>query len=512
MSMEFGKLNFAVGFNRTSAFPLDANSYFETYDDAVTAAAGAAEVGSADSAYYIGQLLIVKDATVGVGLYQINAGKTLTKFGQASSADELAEKVSALEARCTTIEGKLILATSEKDGLMSSVDKAKLDALETNYVQKDGDKVLSDNNYSAADKAIVDGIEGKLETEKQRAMAAEKENKDAIAADVKNLADNYYNKTQVEEKIAGKKTAYVYQDKADETYLADLKTQGKFNLGDNIYFKAKKVSDQWVSAILAEADASGYFYELSDLEVDHPSLEGYATKDEVSAVSTALDKETTRATGVENEIKTSLLEKATTEALNAVSADVAAIKADYLKSSDKTELTTAIGKKADQTALDTANAAIEGLQTSVGSAADEAAADGSLYARIANEVATRTSEDASLLKKITANETAITGLRGDLGLKEDTSDKETIFGKIAKLTEDIAAAGKIDSVKVNGVALPIENKAVDITIPDALVKSVEATQLSVSEQGKLGIKAVNVNLLEQTEGDTLVLQCGTATK
>lgn len=347
MSMEFGKLNFAVGFNRTSAFPLEANSYFESYDDAVTAAAGAVEVGSADSAYYIGQVLIVKDAKVGVGLYQINAGKTLTKFGQASSADELAEKVSALETRCTTIEGKLILATSKADGLMSSADKAKLDALETNYVQKDGDKVLSDNNYSAADKAIVDGIEGKLETEKQRAMAAEKENKDAIAADVKNLTDNYYNKTQVEEKIAGKKTAYVYQDKADETYLADIKTQGKFNLGDNIYFKAKKVSDQWVSAILAEADSNGYFYELSDLEVDHPSLEGYATKDEVSAVSTALDKETTRATGVENEIKNSLLEKATTEALNAVSAEVTAIKEDYLKSSDKTELTTAIGKKAE---------------------------------------------------------------------------------------------------------------------------------------------------------------------
>lgn len=129
MSMDFGKLNFAVGFNRTSAFPLDANSYFENYNDAVTAAAGAAEVGSADSAYYIGQLLIVKDTTVGVGLYQINAGKTLTKFGQASSADELAEKVSALEARCTTIEGKLILATTEKDGFLSKEDKAKLDGI-----------------------------------------------------------------------------------------------------------------------------------------------------------------------------------------------------------------------------------------------------------------------------------------------------------------------------------------------------------------------------------------------
>ena len=44
--MNFGKLNFAVGFNRTSAFPLDANSYFEDYASAETAAAGAAEVGS----------------------------------------------------------------------------------------------------------------------------------------------------------------------------------------------------------------------------------------------------------------------------------------------------------------------------------------------------------------------------------------------------------------------------------------------------------------------------------
>lgn len=129
MSMDFGKLNFAVGFNRTSAFPLDANSYFENYNDAVTAAAGAAEVGSADSAYYIGQLLIVKDTTEGVGLYQINAGRTLTKFGQASSADELASKVSALETRCTVIEGKLILATTEKDGFLSKEDKAKLDGI-----------------------------------------------------------------------------------------------------------------------------------------------------------------------------------------------------------------------------------------------------------------------------------------------------------------------------------------------------------------------------------------------
>ena len=58
MAMEFGKLNFAVGFNRTSAFPLDANSYFESYAAAAAAVKGAAEVGSSDSAYYLGQLII----------------------------------------------------------------------------------------------------------------------------------------------------------------------------------------------------------------------------------------------------------------------------------------------------------------------------------------------------------------------------------------------------------------------------------------------------------------------
>ena len=95
--MTFGKLNFSVGFNRTSAFPLDANSYFESYKDAVAAAAGAATVGSDKSAYYIGQLIIVNESGK-FGLYQISADKTLVKFGQASSADDLKSQLDALAA------------------------------------------------------------------------------------------------------------------------------------------------------------------------------------------------------------------------------------------------------------------------------------------------------------------------------------------------------------------------------------------------------------------------------
>ncbi len=143
MAMNFGKLNFAVGFNRTSAFPLDANSYFENYNDAVAAAAGAAEVGSADSAYYVGQLIIVKDTTKGVGLYQIGADKTLVKFGQASSAEELTTDLATLKGRFNNLvrdlpvnEGEdgafTLLEPSESIplGFFSNEEKVKLTGIE----------------------------------------------------------------------------------------------------------------------------------------------------------------------------------------------------------------------------------------------------------------------------------------------------------------------------------------------------------------------------------------------
>ena len=118
MSMDFGKLNFAVGFNRTSAFPLDANSYFESYSAAQTAAAGAAVVGSSDSAYYIGQLIIVNESGK-FGLYQIGADKKLVKFGQASSADDLKSQLDALAA---TVEG-LNVSKADWFGGTAPVDK-----------------------------------------------------------------------------------------------------------------------------------------------------------------------------------------------------------------------------------------------------------------------------------------------------------------------------------------------------------------------------------------------------
>ena len=81
---EFGKLNFATSFNPTSAFPLDARSYFESYDEAVAAASTAVEVGSADSVYYIGQTLTVVENGTSKN-YVIQPDKTLKEQGSETS-------------------------------------------------------------------------------------------------------------------------------------------------------------------------------------------------------------------------------------------------------------------------------------------------------------------------------------------------------------------------------------------------------------------------------------------
>ena len=55
MAMTFGTLDFAVAFNRQTAFPLDAKSYFENLEAAQAAAASAQEAGSSETTYYYGQ-------------------------------------------------------------------------------------------------------------------------------------------------------------------------------------------------------------------------------------------------------------------------------------------------------------------------------------------------------------------------------------------------------------------------------------------------------------------------
>lgn len=87
MAMTFGTLDFAVAFNRQTAFPLDAKSYFESLELATAAAASAQEAGSSETTYYYGQTIAVVEDSKAT-LYVIQPDKTLKEVGGNILIDE----------------------------------------------------------------------------------------------------------------------------------------------------------------------------------------------------------------------------------------------------------------------------------------------------------------------------------------------------------------------------------------------------------------------------------------
>lgn len=82
----FGKLNFSVAFNPTSAFPLDARCYFTSMEAAQAAAATAQEVGSTDTVYFFGQKILVDDGET-AAWYTIQRPGVLVAEGTGAGAE-----------------------------------------------------------------------------------------------------------------------------------------------------------------------------------------------------------------------------------------------------------------------------------------------------------------------------------------------------------------------------------------------------------------------------------------
>ena len=120
MAMTFGKGNRSIAFNPTSAFPLDARSYFESYDAALAAAQSAAMAGDTNTNYYFGQTVVVVENEVAT-LYVIQPNKTLVPFS-IDDGSTIAVDASQFEF---DENGKLMLkgAADAAPGSLVSVDE-----------------------------------------------------------------------------------------------------------------------------------------------------------------------------------------------------------------------------------------------------------------------------------------------------------------------------------------------------------------------------------------------------
>lgn len=97
---------------------------------------------------------------------------------------------------------------------------------------------------------------------------------------------------------------------------------------------------------------------------------------------------------------------------------------------------------------------------------------------------------------------------GQLNSYKETNDARvgTIEGKLAGI-EAGAQVNKIEAVKVGDTLLEIVDKTAVIPVGAGLKASEEVT---IAEDGTLGVGAVNVNKLVQTEGEFLILNGGAA--
>ena len=151
MALDFGKLNFSTSFNPTSAFPIDARSYFESLEKAQQAAATAEAAGSSNTTYYFGQILTVNEGGA-VAAYQITNAKALQKLASTTSSGDLAgdvaelqSKVGALETSVTnitngtTVVGKATADAAGNDIAATYETKANVSALGERVTTAEGE-------------------------------------------------------------------------------------------------------------------------------------------------------------------------------------------------------------------------------------------------------------------------------------------------------------------------------------------------------------------------------------
>lgn len=535
MAMEFGKLNFAVGFNRTSAFPLDANSYFEDYDSAVAAAAGAAEVGSADSAYYIGQVIIVKDATKGVGLYQINAAKQLIKFGQASSADELAEAVSALQTRCTTIEGKLILATAEKDGFLSKEDFSKLAGISAGAQVNKLESVKVDGTaLEITDKAVNIDLASVLAPYAKSADVTTALGKKVDAVEGKGLSTNDYDDAAVAEvaKIASKADASTVTELSGKvtkntedisaingklvgltgamhfigTSTTDPMSEGgatvenhpTFASGDVCLFGKKEFvynGTVWAElgdegSHLTKTEAAATYLTKADAETTYITAAKAATdiatakNEAITAAGAAVD--TKLANYSDTAATEALIATAKGEAITAAGTAANSKITEALKAyTNTTDLTALLGNKADKTALQATDAKVAANETAI-QALQAVGAERNVIQTVSTEFAI---DDARNLTVKAVDKSKITGLDTALAGKVDKAEGYSLLSPTDKQKLDALVIGEGGGVEISGKVNASNVEELDTWITTnrdnigGLLSTADATKLEGIEAG-----------------------------
>ena len=505
MAMNFGKLDFAVSFNRQTAFPLDAKSYFESLESANAAAATAQEAGSSDSSYYYGQQIAVVEGGVAT-LYVIQPDKTLKEVGGKIAINE---NVFVKDA-----EGKLDLL-----GFADAVAGAQL--------VKSGDGKVS---WVKPDTTTVEGLQtavAGLRTDVNNlstAVGKAAQGETAATGLFKEVSDIKDSLTQQEATIEGKAdkattlAGYGIEDAFQFVKVEAVPTVEKAE-ANKLYLVYNETTKHY--DIYAKVDNAVEL--LDDTTVD---LTNYYRKDEVN---TELAKKVDKVEG-----KGLSTEDFTTELKNKLAGIAEGAEVNVVKSVKDTDF--ALSAEGQLQLKDNITTAVNAVANKVDKEEGKSLVSDTEIAKL---LTVQENAEPNYVKSVDAQFEV--NAEGQLSLKELAQDKITgliaaLEGKVDKIegkglsTNDFTdefveklntinleniQANVIEKITLNGVETQVVEKTVDIplatTTQFGLVKgSTAENEVAVKADGIMSVNALNVQKLSQTEGETLVLDCGKA--
>lgn len=411
MALNFGKLNFSTSFNPTSAFPIDARQYFESYASAQAAAQTAVEAGSADSVYYIGMPLVVVEGGVAT-LYVINGDKTLKPVG---SSVEVDEKTIVFNDGKLTLEGFADATTGQQPRIAS-------------------DGTLE---WYTPDTSSVSGL--------QEAVGQLQTDVDALES---NLADNYYNKTEIDSKITS-----VY------------KPGGSY---------------AFASLPAASADTVGYVYDVTDPFVTTEDFAEGAGHNYPAGTNVVVIEVAGEPTAYKYDVMSGFVDLS-----------------DYVTDE---ELTEQLATKADASQV----GSIPGTLLSSLGAATPTATNISVEGTVATKGEDGNYSTAS--QNVLTIVGATTEQAGLLTAEDKTKLNGIASGAQANVIEKVQVNGTDLPISGKAVNLPIAT-AVALGVVRG---SADENKITVDSNGIMEVNSLNVMKLVQTDGDTLIINGGTS--
>ena len=454
MALNFSKMNFSVSINPLSAFPLDARSYFESYDAAVIAAQKAVEAGSTEGVHYFGQTICVVENNV-ASMYIIQPDGTL---GEVGGKIEIDEKQFALEngslsllGFANAVEGAQPVKTADGSIEWKKPDNSTVEGLKEAVGVPSGEGVEATGIYAELEKkANAEDVYSKNEADQ------------AIASAIANVS--HLKREIFESKIAAENAMADYGDSADQYIYMVARVETEDGNHYDEYMAFKNADEEWTLEKIGDWDVDLSAYAKTedvnnalDLKANTADVESaLSLKSSVTDVTNWLNNKVDKIDGH------SLMSEAEHSKLEGIEAGA---QKNFIKTVDTAQFN--VDASGNLTLLDIAQSKVTGLADVLNGKVDKI--DGHRLI---------TAEEAKKLEALSIDEDGSVGISGTV----NASRVQELYNAVVNI---VTGEGTSEYDGEQKTLLNIEAGA-QVNV----INSVNTEELTIDENKQLSIKSI----------------------